>query len=193
MEVTPRPPRRPGAKLKEVSFWAILAEEPNPPEGEEPVRWLLLTSKKVTTLKEAQRIINLYLRRWDIEVFHKVLKSGCKIEKMQLKTADGLINALMVYAVIAWRILYFTHLGRQCPELPCSCIFEEAEWQSACAVIKRDSTVGEPSLSEFIGIIAKLGGYLGRKSDDPPGPQLVWQGLARVGDFAMAWKAYEDD
>lgn len=193
MKVTPRPPRRPGIKLKEVSFWAILAEEPKPPEGEEPVRWLLLTSKKVTTLKEAQRIINLYLRRWDIEVFHKVLKNGCNIEKMQLKTADGLINALMIYTVIAWRILYFTHLGRQCPELPCGSIFGEAEWKSACAVVKRDKAASEPSLSEFIGIIGKLGGHLGRKSDGPPGPQQVWQGLARVRDFAMAWKAYEDD
>lgn len=74
MKITPRPPERKGKKLKEVSFWAILAEETDPPEGEDPIRWVLLTSKEVTTLEEARRILNLYLRRWDIEVFHRVLK-----------------------------------------------------------------------------------------------------------------------
>jgi hypothetical protein len=128
MIITPRPPDRKGGKLKEVSFWAILAEESDPPAGEEPIRWLLLTSKEVTTLAEARRIIHLYLRRWDIEVFHRVLKTGCRVERIQLKTSEAVIKAIMIYSVIAWRILYFTHLGRQCPEMPCGCVFEEAEW-----------------------------------------------------------------
>jgi len=67
------------------------------------------------TLEEARRIINLYLRRWDIEVFHRVLKTGCRVESIQFKTGQALINSVMIYAVIAWRILYLTHLGRQCP------------------------------------------------------------------------------
>jgi hypothetical protein len=190
MKITPRPPHRKGTKLKEVSFWAILAEETDPPAGEDPIRWLLLTSKEVTTLEEARRILNLYLRRWDIEVFHRVLKTGCRVERIQLKTGQALINALMIYAVIAWRILYLTHLGRQCPDLPCGSVFEEAEWKSACAVVKRKKDAGEPSLSEFIGIVGKLGGHLGRKSDGAPGPQSFWQGLTRVRDFACAWQAF---
>lgn len=190
MKITPRPPDRKGGKLKEVSFWAILAEETHPPAEEEPIRWLLLTSKEVTTLEEARRILNLYMRRWDIEVFHRVLKTGCRVERIQLKTAHALINAIMIYSVIAWRILYLTHLGRQCPDLPCGCVFEEAEWKSACAVVKRGKEAGEPSLSEFIGIVGKLGGHLGRKSDGPPGPQSIWQGLTRVRDFACAWYAF---
>lgn len=193
MRITPRPPSRKGGKLKEVSFWAILAEETHPPAGEEPIRWLLLTSKEVTTLKEARRILNLYLRRWDIEVFHRVLKTGCRVERIQLKTGRAAINAIMIYSVIAWRILYFTHLGRQCPDLPCSCVFEEAEWKSACAVVKRKPEAGEPTLSEFIRIVGKLGGHLGRKSDGAPGPQSIWQGLARVRDFACAWHAFHGE
>jgi Transposase Tn5 dimerisation domain/Transposase DNA-binding len=193
MKITPRPPHRKGMKLKEVSFWAILAEETDPPAGEDPIRWLLLTSKEVTTLEEARRVLNLYLRRWDIEVFHRVLKTGCRVERIQLKTGQAVINALMIYAVIAWRILYLTHLGRQCPDLPCGCVFEEAEWKSACAVVKRKQDAGEPSLSEFIGIVGKLGGHLGRKSDGAPGPQSIWQGLARVRDFACAWHAFHGE
>lgn len=193
MKITPRPPERVGVKLKEVSFWAILAEEPDPPEGEDPIRWLLLTSKEVKTMEDARRILNLYMRRWDIEVFHRVLKTGCKVERIQLKTNQAVINAIMIYSVIAWRILYLTHLGRQCPDMPCSCVFEEAEWKATCAVVKRKKDLKEPSLSEFIKIVGKLGGHLGRKSDGAPGPQSIWQGLARVRDFAYAWAVYHDD
>lgn len=190
MKITPRPPRRKGVKLEEVSFWAIIAEELNPPEGEDPIRWHLLTSKEVNTMEGARRILNLYMRRWDIEVFHRVLKTGCKVERIQLKTNQAVINAIMIYSVIAWRILYFTHLGRQCPNIPCSCVFEEAEWKAACAVVKRKKDASEPSLSEFIGIVGRLGGHLGRERDGAPGPQSIWQGLARVRDFAYAWHAF---
>lgn len=193
MKITPRPPHRKGVKLPAVSFWAILAEETDPPAGEDPIRWLLLTSKQVTTLEEARRILNLYMKRWEIEVLHRVLKTGCRVERIQLKSGQAVINALMIYAVIAWRILYLTHLGRQCPDLPCGCVFEEAEWKSACAVVKRKKEAGEPSLSEFIGIVGKLGGHLGRKSDGAPGPQSIWQGLARVRDFACAWLAFHGE
>jgi len=189
MKIAPRPPERKGGKLKAVCFWAVLAEEIDPPAGEEPIRWVLLTSKPVTTFTEACRIINLYLRRWDIEVFHRVLKTGCRVESCQLKKAGSTISMLMIHAVIAWRILYLTHLGRGQPELPCGSVFDEAEWKSTCAVVKRAKDAGEPTLGEFIGIVGKLGGHLGRKSDGPPGPQSIWQGLARVRDFALAWRA----
>ena len=190
MEVTPRPPYRKGAKLPRVSFWAVLAEERDPPEGEDPVRWLLLTSKPVATLGEALEIIGIYRRRWDIEVFHRVLKTGCRVERIQLKSGQALCNALAIHLVVAWRILYLTHLGRVVPDLPCGSVFEEAEWRSACAVAKRDKAAGEPSLAEFIRIVGKLGGHLGRKGDGPPGAQSLWQGLARVRDFACVWRAF---
>ena len=193
MEITPRPPFRKGMKLPRVTFWAVLAEEREPPAGEDPVRWLLLTSKPVTSLEEALEIIGLYRRRWDIEVFHRVLKTGCRVESIQLKTGQALCNALAIHLVVAWRILYMTHLGRVAPDLPCGSVFEEAEWKSACAVAKRDKAAGEPTLDEFIRIVGKLGGHLGRKGDGPPGAQSIWQGLARVRDFACAWRAFHGE
>jgi Transposase Tn5 dimerisation domain/Transposase DNA-binding len=193
MEVTPRPPYRKGVKLPRVSFWAVLAEETDPPAGEDPVRWLLLTSKPVRTLEEALEVIGIYRRRWDIEVFHRVLKTGCRVERIQLKSGQALCNALAIHLVVAWRILYLTHLGRVVPDLPCGRVFEEAEWRSACAVVKRDKAAGEPSLAEFIGIVSKLGGHLGRKSDGVPGAQSIWQGLARIRDFACAWRAFHGE
>jgi hypothetical protein len=193
LKITPRPPHRNGVKLRAVSFWAVLAEEIDPPAGEEPIRWLLLTSKEVTTLGQAHRIIKLYLRRWDIEVFHRVVKTGCRVERIQMKTAAAVLNALMIHLVIAWRILYLTHLGRRCPDLPCGFVFDEAEWKATCVAVKRKPEAGEPTLSEFIRIVGKLGGHLGRKGDGPPGPQSMWQGLARVRDFAIVWQALRNE
>lgn len=191
MKITPRPPQRPGGgKVAPVTFWAVLAEEENPPEGQDPLRWLLLTSKPVETFEDACRMVGIYLRRWDIEVFHRVLKTGCRVERIQLKQADGLVRALMIYVVIAWRILYLTHLGRHCPELPCGKVFAESEWKSACAVVKRDPAAGEPTMGEFISIVGKLGGHPGRKGDGPPGPQRIWVGMSRIGDFALAWQTF---
>lgn len=192
MEITPRAPFRRGGKLPAVSFWAVLAEEIDPPPGEEPLRWLLLTSAGVATPEAARRIVALYLRRWDIEVFHRVLKTGCRIEAIQLKNPQAVRNCLALYAVIAWRILYLMHLGRQCPELPCGAVFEEAEWKAACTVAaagKKRGPLCEPTLGEFIALVAKFGGHLGRRGDKPPGAQAIWQGLLRVRDFACAWQA----
>lgn len=191
MAVTPRPPGR----LPAVTLWALWACEINPPEGEEPVCWLLLTSVPVTTLATAQRLIALYLRRWDIEVYHRTLKTGCRVERMQLKGAGTVRNALTIYAITAWRILYLTHLGRVCPQQPCSLVFTEAEWKAACAVARRQRKEPplrdppEPALGEFILTVAGFGGHPGRKSDGPPGAQALWQGLTRLRDFALAWHA----
>ncbi len=197
MAVTARAPFRKGGRLPAVALWALWACEINPPEGEEPVCWLLLTSVPVTTLAAARRIIALYLRRWDIEVYHRVLKTGCRVEQLQLKGAGAVRNALAIYAITAWRILYLTHLGRVCPQQPCSMVFTEGEWKAACAVARRGAGQApqrdppEPALGEFILMVARFGGALGRRSDGPPGAQVLWQGLARLRDFACAWQALQ--
>ena len=118
-------------KLPPVSIRVVLAQETGAPQGEEPLRWLLLTSLETGTLEQAQRVVDLYRQRWDIEIFHRVLKTGCQVERMQIRSCEALLNALALYTVIAWRILYLTHLGRSDPGLPRSSVFEEAEWTSA--------------------------------------------------------------
>ncbi len=197
MRITPRAPFRRGKKLAAVCFWAVLAEEIDPPVGEEPLCWLLLTSLEVTTWEAARRVVALYLRRWDIEVFHRVLKTGCRVEQIQLKQEQAVRNSLTLYLVIAWRLLYLLHLGRQCPQLPCTIVFAEEEWKAACTVAaakriagyKKGSLLRAPTLGEFITLVARLGGYLGRRHDKPPGAQALWQGLARVREFACLWQA----
>lgn len=211
-EVTPRPPYRAGGKKggnqpEPVSFHAVLAEEIDPPAGQEPIVWLLLTSRKIQNFEDARELLDFYLARWDIEIFHRVLKTGCRVEEIQLRDSEALLNAVALYMIVAWRILYLTHLGRQCPELPCGAVFEEAEWKSVVAVdraaqnkkAKRSKLEGrgggkvvEPTLGEMVLLVARQGGYLGRKHDGPPGAQVMWQGLERVRNFATAWKAFGD-
>jgi hypothetical protein len=190
-QVTLAPPARPGnQKLSAVSVWVVMAKELHPPPGEDPIEWILLTNLNVRTIKKALRILQLYSQRWQIEVFFKILKSGCQVEQNQLRDSERLLPRVAVQMVIAWRIHFLTILGRECPDLPCGVIFEKWEWKPVVLLFQGPShEEDEPSLSQMIGWIGRLGGHLGRKSDGPPGPAAIWKGLDRVHDFALLWIA----
>jgi hypothetical protein len=190
--VQPRPPRRPGGvKLPAVTFQAVLVREAGPPEGEEPIEWLLLTDLPASTFAAACRVVEYYCCRWQIEVFFRVYKSGCKVEERQLETTGRLEPCLALYLIVAWRVLYVTWLGRAYPEVPCDLFFTEAEWKSVWCVVKK-APVPEraPSLGEFVALVAGLGGHLGREHDGPAGAQATWIGLQRLHDFALAWLTF---
>jgi hypothetical protein len=187
VRVTLKAPRRPDRALSDVTVTALLATEVNPPPGEDPVEWLLLTNLPVDTPAQALEKIAWYLCRWQVEVFFKILKSGCKIERLQLEKRERLEPALAFYMIVAWRVLLLTHLGRACPELPCNVVFDEAEWKAVYLVTQRQDPPQEPpSLDTMIRLVASLGGFLNRKSDGFPGPQTLWIGLQRAADFALA-------
>jgi Transposase Tn5 dimerisation domain/Transposase DNA-binding/Transposase DDE domain len=178
--------------LPKVSMNAVLLQEENPPAGEQAVIWILLTSLAINTFEDIQLIINLYLSRWGIELFFKVLKSGCKIEELRFQDASRLLACISIYMVVAWRILYSTFIGRVCPELPCSMLFERDEWQSVYAVVNEAKPPTEaPSLGKFMKWIATLGGYRGRKSDGPPGMKVIWIGMQAMHRLAEGWRARE--
>jgi hypothetical protein len=192
-EVKLPPPVRPrkGVELQPCRMWMIVAEEIDPPgdPDEEPLFWVLLTSCPVECFEDARKILNLYMARWDIEVFHRVLKTGCRVEHLRFQDYDAFKPALACNMIVAWRLQYLVHLGRECPELPCSSVFAEEEWRAALAVDRKvadPATLTEPSLGELIRVIARFGGHLGRKNDAPPGAQCMWTGLTRVRDFAIA-------
>jgi len=188
IEVTLRPPYRPGLKLPPVSIFIVQAVEIEPPAGQEPINWILLTSLECRSAEQAIHVLELYLCRWQIEVFHRVLKSGCRVEELQLRDAEPVQLAILLYMIVAWRVLYLMHLGRQCPDLPCSVVFEEAEWHSSWVIAKGGRPPKEPpSLNEMIRLVASFGGFLARKSDGHPGAQTLWSGLCRVQDFAFCW------
>lgn len=186
-----RPPHRPDESLPAVWVNVILVREENPPEGEEPIEWLLLTSLPVETFAEACAVIEYYCGRWEIEVYFRVLKSGCQIEDLQFQTEERFQVCLTLYLIVAWRVLYVLKLGRECPAMSCEAVFTEAEWKSVYVIANRKAAPKKPpTLEVLIPMIAALGGYLGRKHDGPPGPQTMWIGLQRMRDFAIAWSAF---
>lgn len=190
--MTLRPPPRPDQSLPEVTVNIVLVREVNPPAGDEPVEWLLITTLPIDTDEQVRTIIQYYTVRWMIEVFFRVLKSGCRVEERRFERVDRLERCLAVLLIVAWRTLYLCRLGRSCPDLDCEAVFEPSEWKSVWMVIHRASPPAKPPrLADMIRLIAQLGGYVNRPDrEDPPGPQTVWLGLQRMHDLAWGWETF---
>ena len=184
------PPRLRKEHPEPVQMWAVWVIEPEPPEGETAVEWLLLTTVSVNKLANALERVAWYACRWGIEVWHKVLKSGCKIEKRQLQDAENLKRLLSVFSVVAWKILYGTMLARAMPDVPCTTFFQPEEWQAAYCVIHKVAVPPEetPTLREAIRMVAQLGGFVGRKGDGEPGVTVLWRGFQRLHDLTLMYK-----
>jgi hypothetical protein len=191
LEVTLRAPKR-KPELGAVHCWAICARETTvPPAGVEPIEWLLLTNVPVRTLAEALERIQWYALRFQIEVYHRVLKSGCQIEERQLGNAERIEACLAIDLVVAWRIAHLTKLGREVPDLPCTVYFEEAQWQALLVYATHQLPPAQPpNLQEMVRLMAMtLGGFLGRKSDGEPGATVIWRGLQRLDDITQMFCA----
>jgi hypothetical protein len=174
------PPR--GGKTLQVT--AILAREEHPPEGEAPVEWRLLTNEELTSLEQCCERIDGYRRRWLVEIFFRILKSGCRVEALQLGTRERLERALALYLIVAWRIFALVTLGRECPELSCEVVFAPEEWQAAWIVARRERPPSTPPpLGQMTRIVAGFGGFLGRKGDGHPGPKALWAGMQKLMDY----------
>jgi hypothetical protein len=189
--VTLRGPQRPGGRPPDVEVNAILVREQHPPAGEEPIEWLLLTSLPIGNLKKVRRVIEYYCCRWEIEIYFRILKSGCRVEDRQFEDADHYLPCLALYMVIAWRVMYVMMLGRECPDMSCAEVFSEAEWKSVYVVVCEEPAPDKPlTLQELVYLIGRLGGHLGRTQDGPPGPKAMWIGMQRMADLARAWRAF---
>jgi hypothetical protein len=190
VRVTLQAPARPDRTLSDVTVTALLATEAQPPAGEESLDWLLLTNLPVETPEQAIEKLTWYLCRWQIEVYFKILKSGCRVEQLQLEKRERLEPALAFYMIIAWRVLFLTMLGRECPEMSCDCVFADEEWRAVYLVTQRKPPPDKPpSLDTMVRMVAGLGGFLNRKNDGVPGPKTLWIGLQRVPDFVLALEA----
>ena len=186
-----RPPRR-KPHLPPVALWAVLAREAGAPPGTEALEWMLLSTEPVGDFEAAVEKLRWFTLRWGIEVFHRVLKSGCQIETRRLGQADRLEACLGIDLVVAWRIYHLTKLGRETPAVPATVYFEEHEWQALVAFVTRQPEPPQtpPTLREAVRMVAGLGGFLGRKGDGEPGPETLWRGLQRRDDIAEAYLVF---
>lgn len=174
------PPRKFGEPLVPVELWAVGVFEVDPPKGQEPIEWFLLTSLPAQTFKQARRIIRAYEQRWLIEEFHRILKSGCRVEHVNFRDKDSLLPTVALYLIVAWRILYLRDFRRAQPHLPCSIFFTTAEWHAACIIERRPIGGDLPTLAEMVDMVGKMGGHMGRKTDPSPGPECLWRGMEKL-------------
>ena len=187
------PPRR-KASQPPLAVWAIEAREMRPPKGVTPILWRLVTTLPVTCAEEALEKVAWYAQRWQIEVLHKVLKSGCQIEQRQLETAARLERALSVDLVVAWRLLALCKAAREEPDAAVSAWLSQAEWEALCCYVQRRTVPPKqsPTVRQAVRWIAQLGGFMGRKHDGEPGPITLWRGLHRLNDLTAMWQLCHD-
>jgi len=190
-----RPPKARAAEdLAEVTVWAVWATETAAPPDGEPLDWLLLTTVPLRTTADALTCLDWYACRWGIEVYHKVLKSGCAIERRQLQDVAHLQRCLAVFSVIAWRVLYATMLARVLPDAPCTALLEEGEWQALYCHIHQTTQLppAPPTLAQAVRWIAQLGGFLGlgRTRDGAPGVTMLWRGFQRLIDLTAMYHVF---
>lgn len=189
--VTLDPPYRPGQQLPATQINLVLIEEPNAPDGCEPICWLLATSLPIETAGQVKTIVNSYCLRWQIEIFFRTLKSGCRIQERYFEKLDRLLNCVAVYSIVAWRVMYLCRMGRQCPDMSCEVIFEPCEWKAVYKIMKKkDPPKDPPPLNDIVRMVAVLGGFVDRRKSQP-GTQTLWIGLQRLRDIATAWKAFK--
>ena len=155
----------------------------HPPEGRPPVFWKLITNLPVETHADAINKLEWYALRWKIETFFRTLKTGCRIEELRLATADRLANCIALCCVVAWRVSWLTMLSREATEAEPAAVFTDAErhlLEQATPERKREAP---RNLDFYIRAVARLGGYLDRACDSPPGTTVIWRGFSRLADL----------
>ena len=165
------------------------AIERNPPKGREPIDWKLVTDLPIRSRTEAIEKLNWYAMRWKIETFHKILKSGCKAEDVKLRTAERLVNLIAILCLLSWRVFWLTMLTRTRPEASPYMALTRTE------IYLLDQLVTDPpgatpagnQLSLYLTKVARLGGYLARAKDPPPGNTVMWRGMTRLTDIQLGF------
>jgi hypothetical protein len=164
----------------------IYAYEQGRPKNRKRIDWKLITDLPVQSFREAVEKLQWYSLRWKIELFHKILKSGCKAEESKLRTAERLVNLISIFCIVSWRIFWMTMLNRTAPTAPPKVALTEIEIRLLDHLVPDKRASSEPkSLSYYIIKIARLGGYLARASDPAPGNIVMWRGLSRLTDIEL--------
>lgn len=190
------PPRRGKAKLsgssEPLSVNVIAVTEEQPPAGIEAISWVLLTDLPVKDFDSASEKVEWYGLRWGIETWHKVLKSGCKVEDCRLEEADRLKRHLALFSIIAVRLMYVTYVARAQPALPATAVFSAAELEALHVRVKETLPPPEPpTVREAVRMLGGLGGHLGRKCDKEPGITVLWRGFMRLYEDVAVLRAYK--
>ena len=170
-----------------LTLTVLHAREREEPADRPRIDWKLLTDLPVLSPEAAIEKLRWYAVRWKIEVFHKILKSGCKVEEARLRSADRLVKLIAVYCLVSWRMFWMTMINRSAPDVEAGIVFTDREQQVLDFLVPNKSPClpGCNTLGIYFTKVAKLGGYLARGCDPPPGNMVMWRGMARLIDIAL--------
>ncbi len=183
--MTVHPPIGKEKRYPPLPLTVLHVHERGTPVGRKPIRWKLLTDLPVNDLPAAIEKLDWYAQRWKIETFHKVLKSGCKAEESKLRTAERLTNLIAVLCVIGWRVFWLTMVNRTNPRTTATSVFTDREITILNHLAGDVRQPAKTTIAHYLTIVAKLGGYLARKADGPPGNLVLWRGLSRLTDIHL--------
>lgn len=174
-----------------LDLTVLHATERGKPRGRDPIDWKLITNLSVNSRAEAIEKLQWYALRWKIEVFHKILKSGCQAEQSKLRTAERLVNLLAMFCILSWRIFWLTMINRAAPNANALLAFTTLEIKLLQQLVPERSArerARPPPLKSCLVQLARLGGYLGRRGDAPPGNTVMWRGMARLSDIEIGFQ-----
>jgi len=166
-----------GRKNESIDCNLVQAVEVNPPKNNEPLNWYLLTSVEVNSLEDALKVIEWYKYRWIIEEYHKCIKTGCKVQSKQLETSFRIENYLGIAGIIAVKLLQIRDMMRINPNELASKVVDRWSLKVIQNYYKIDN---ELTIKEFYILVARMGGFLNRKSDGNPGWQTLWKGQLQL-------------
>jgi hypothetical protein len=167
-----------------LALTVLHAREPDEPAQRPRVDWKLVTDLPVPSNRAAVEKLRWYALRWKIEVFHKVLKSGCKAEEARLRTAERLVKLIAVFCILSWRVFWMTMLNRSAPEAEPGLVLTDRETALLDRLVP-DRAPRPRTLALYLTKVARLGGYLARGSDPPPGNTVMWRGMSRLTDITL--------
>lgn len=165
----------------------IYAQEASAPRDREKIDWKLITNLPVRSRKDAVEKLGWYAMRWRIETFHKILKSGCRAEASKLRTAERITNLIAVFCILSWRIFWMTMMNRVAPAASPVIVLTKVETRLLDRLVPEKRANRKAMLSTYLVKIARLGGYLARTKDSPPGNMVMWRGLARLTDIELGF------
>jgi Transposase DNA-binding/Transposase Tn5 dimerisation domain len=186
------PPIGKEKRYRNLELTVIHATERGMPKDRKPVEWKLITNLPVTCKADAIEKLEWYALRWKIEMFHKILKSGCRAEDSKLRTAERLANLIAMMCILAWRVLWLTMVNRVSGELPAKLVFTDIEMKLLEHLVPTQSESKKKTVGRYLTLLARLGGYLNRKQDLPPGNVVLWRGISRLTDIHLGYCLAKD-
>jgi hypothetical protein len=180
LRVSLQGPYRNGKRMEDFTANVLELRESSPPEGVEPLRWVLLTSLSCQRWPEIQRVIGRYCARWWVEEYHKALKSGVGVEQSQLGKQYRIESLIAVLAIVAVRLVNLKFLARARPDEP---VDVKLFGTKAIELLQRrfgPPLQGQWTHRQLVRAMARMGGFIGRRGDGEPGWQTIWRGWQRL-------------